>query len=71
MPDDTLEAALGEAKKAAQELARASARLTRRLLGGAERAAQNPRDSVERAARRAAKELEAAAREIDELLKKI
>jgi len=71
MTEDTLEAALGEAKKAAQDLARASAKLTRRMLGKAERAAKDPRGSVERATRRAAKELEAAAREIDEILKKI
>jgi hypothetical protein len=71
MPNDTLEAALGEARKAAQELARASAKLTRRLVDKAERAAQDPRGSVERAAKRAAKELDAAAREIDELLKRI
>jgi len=71
MPDDTLEAALGEAKKAAQELARASAELTRRLLGKAEQAAKDPRASVGRATRRVARELDAAAREIDELLKKL
>ena len=71
MSDETLEEALGETKKAAQELVRASAELTRRLLGKAERAAKDPKASVERAARRAAQELDAAAREIERLLKEI
>jgi len=71
MTEESLEEALGEAKKAAQDLVRASAQLTRRLLDRAQRAAKDPRGSVERAARSAAKELEAAAREVNEILKKI
>ena len=71
MPEETLEQALGEAKKAAKDLARASARLTRRLLERADRAAKNPSGTVKTATRRAAKELEAASREIDELLKRL
>jgi len=71
MTGDSLEAALGDAKKAAQDLVRASAKLTRRMLGKAEAAAKDPRASVRRATRRAARELESAAREIDQILKKI
>ncbi len=71
MPDDTLEQALGEAKKAAKDLARASARLTRKLLARADRAAKDPKGTVKSATHRAAKELEAASREIDELLKRL
>lgn len=71
MTDDTLEQALGEAKAAAKDLARASAQLARKLLDRAERAAKDPRGSAKRAARTTAKELESAAHEIDELLKKL
>jgi hypothetical protein len=71
MTDDELEEALGEAKKAAKDLARSSAELARRLLAKAERAARDPRGSAKRAARTTAKELESAAREIDQLLKKL
>jgi hypothetical protein len=71
MANEAFEQALGEARKAAKDLARASAQLTRRLLAKAERAAKDPRGSAERAARTAAKELESAAREVDQILKKL
>ncbi len=71
MPRSSFDQALGEAKKAAQDLAQVSAKLTRRLLAHAERAAKDPRGSVERAARKAAREMESAAHEIDEVLKRI
>ncbi len=71
MPKDSLDAALGDAKKAAKDLARESAKLARRLLDRAERAAKDPARTVRAATRKAAKELEAAAREIDEILKKV
>jgi hypothetical protein len=69
--DDSLDAALGEMKKAAKDLARGSSRLARRLLSKAEVAAKDPRGSVKKAARTAARELESAARDIDEILKKL
>lgn len=71
MPGDTFEEALRETKKAAQDLARATAKLTRRLLEKAEGAAKDPRGSAKRAARTTAKGLESAARDVDELLKKL
>ncbi len=69
MPSGELEQALGETKKAAKDLAVATARLTKRILHKADRAAQNPTASVEKAARKVAKELDAMAKEIDRLLK--
>jgi len=71
MTDETLERALGEAKTAAKDLARASAKLAKRILAKAERAAKDPKGSATRAARTTAKELESAAHEIDALLKKL
>jgi hypothetical protein len=71
MADDSLEAALGEAKQAAKDLARASKELTQRLLGKAERAAKDPKGTARRAAKTTAKELASVAREIDEILKKV
>jgi len=69
--DDKFEAALREATTAARDLVRASARLTRRILEKADRAAKDPKGSATRAAKRAAKELESASHEIDQLLKKL
>lgn len=69
MAKENLEEALGEAKRAAKDLAEATARLTKRLLVRADRAAKNPSASVQKAARRVADELEAMSREIDRLLK--
>lgn len=71
MTDESIEKALGEAMTAARDLARASAKLTRRLLQRADKAARDPKGTVTRAARSAAKELESASHEIDELLKKL
>ncbi len=70
-PEDTLDQALGEAKRAAQDLVRASAKLAARLLSKAETFARDPNASTKRAARQVAKELESAAREVDQLLKKL
>ena len=69
MPDDTLNQALSEAKRAAKDLASASAKLSKRLLAKAEGAAKDPEGSARKATRLVAKELEAAAREVDRILK--
>ncbi len=68
MPDEFQEA-LAETKRAAKELATATARLTRRVLSKADRAAQDPKGSVRKAASRVAKELDAMSAEIDRILK--
>ncbi|MGB6501106.1 MAG: hypothetical protein WBG19_06885 [Thermoplasmata archaeon] len=69
MTADDLEKALGESKRAAKELAVASARLTRQLLRKAEAAAKDPPGTATKAVKRIAEELDAAAREIDRILK--
>jgi len=71
MTDDSLDAALGEMKKAAKDLARESSKLASHLLRKAEVAAKDPKGSVGKAARTAARELENAAREIEQILKKV
>ncbi len=71
MSDETLGAALREARRAAVDLARHSGKLAKLLLARAERAAKDPRGSVARATRAAVMELDAATREIDRLLKKL
>lgn len=69
MADDTLNDALHEVKRAAKDLASASAKLSKRLVVKAERAAKDPEGSARKATRAVAKELDAAAREIDRILK--
>ena len=71
MPDDTLNQALYEAKRAAKDLASASANLSKRLLARAEGAAKDPEGSAKKATRLVAKELEAAAKEVDRILKNL
>ncbi len=68
---ETLEQILKETKRAAHELAQASARLSTRLVEKAQTAAREPKASAKRAAHQVAQELDAAAREIDRLLKEI
>lgn len=68
MTDETLNDALYEAKRAAKDLASASAKLSRRLLTKAEDAARDPEGSARKATRLVAKELDAAAREIERIL---
>ncbi len=70
MPTGDLEEALGEARRAAKDLAAATARLTKRVLAHADRAAKAPSASLQKAAHRVAEELESMSKEIDRLLKK-
>ncbi len=70
-PGDTVDQVLNETRKAARELADATARLSKRLVQKAQIAAKDPRGSTKKAARRVAKELDAAANEIDQILKKL
>jgi uncharacterized Zn finger protein (UPF0148 family) len=60
---------LADTKRAAKDLAASTARLSRQLLVKAETAAKNPPAAAKKVAHRAAKELEAAAREVDRILK--
>jgi hypothetical protein len=71
MSEDELEKALGESKRAAQELVRASARLTKHLLAKAEIAAKDPKGSATKAVRKVSQELEAASREVDRILREL
>ena len=68
---DTVDQILTETKKAAHELADASARLSKRLVARAQTAAKDPTGSAKKAAKRVAKELDAAAKEIDRILKSL
>jgi uncharacterized Zn finger protein (UPF0148 family) len=65
----SLEQLLAETKHAAKDLATSTAQLSKRLLTKARTAAKDPSGSAKKVAHRAAKELEAAAREIDRILK--
>ncbi|MFY9716742.1 MAG: hypothetical protein WAK40_02240 [Thermoplasmata archaeon] len=69
MTSDELQEALRESKRAAKDLALASARLTKHLLLQAGAVARDPRGSAAKAARQVGKELDAASREIDRILK--
>lgn len=68
---DPVEQILSETKRAAKELAEASARLSKRLVAKAQTAAKDPTGSAKRAAQKVAKELDSAAREIDRILKEL
>jgi len=69
MTDDSLRQALEDARNAAKELASASAQLAKRVVNKAETAARDPSGSATKAARRVAKELDAAASEIEKILR--
>ncbi|HTP54830.1 MAG TPA: hypothetical protein VML94_07760 [Thermoplasmata archaeon] len=69
MPESEFQEALRESKRAAKDLAVASARLTKHLLAKAGTAARDPKGSASKAARRVGKELEAASQQIDKILK--
>jgi hypothetical protein len=58
-----------ETRRAARELASATANLSRHLASRAESAARDPSGSAKKVAHRVAKELDAAADEIDRILK--
>lgn len=71
MPTGEVEQALAETKRAAKDLAEATARLTKRLLAKADTAAKDPAGSVEKAVKTVAHELDSLTKEIDRLLKKV
>ncbi len=71
MAKETLTDALNDAKRAAKDLAAASAKLSKRLIVKAERAAKDPEGSARRATKAVAKELDSAAKEIDRILKNL
>lgn len=58
-----------ETRRAARELASATAKLSRGLASKAESAASDPSGAAKKVAHRVAKELDAAAEEIDRILK--
>jgi hypothetical protein len=60
---------LAETRRAAKNLASSTAQLSKRLASKAEKAAKDPSGSAKKAVRRLSKELDAAAREIDRILK--
>ena len=66
---DTIDQVLNDTKRAAKELAEATAKLSRRLVEKAQTAAKEPRASAKKAAKRVAKELDSAAKEIDRILR--
>jgi F0F1-type ATP synthase membrane subunit b/b' len=69
MTDDSIEDILKDTKRAAKDLARASAELSRRLLTKAEVAARNPGGTARKAGKQLADELDAATREVERILK--
>jgi len=69
VPEQSLRDVLGDVRRASRNLAVATARLTKRIASKAEVAAQNPTDSAKKAAHRLAKELEAAANEVEKILR--
>jgi hypothetical protein len=69
MTGGEFEEALRDTKRAANDLAIASARLTKHLLSKAGSVARDPKGAAAKATRRVNRELEAASREIDRILK--
>ena len=66
---DPVEEILNETRKAARELANATARLSKRLVKEARTATKDPSGSAKKAVKRVAQELDSAAKEIDRILK--
>ncbi len=69
MVDDRIDEALRETRRAARELVKATAHLSKRLIGRAERAARDPTAAAAKVGRRVAKELDEASRAIERILK--
>jgi cell division septum initiation protein DivIVA len=65
----SFEQLVSETKHAAKDLAKSTAHLSKRMFSKAQTAAKDPSGSAKKVAHRAAKELEAAAREIDRILR--
>lgn len=68
---DAFDQILNDTKKAAHELADATARLSKRLVEKAQTAAKEPAASAKKAAKTVAKELDSAAKEIERILKEL
>lgn len=68
---DPVEQVLDETRKAARELADATARLSKRLVKEARTAAKDPPGSAKKAAKKVAQELDSAAKEIDRILRNL
>jgi hypothetical protein len=64
----SLDQAVTDAKRAAKDLASATAQIARRLAAKADRAAKDPSGSAKRGARRVAAELDKARSEIEKIL---
>lgn len=71
MSSKSLTDAVTEAKRAAKELAQATASLSREVLAKAKGAAKDPSATAHRVGERVARELDAASKEIDRILRKI
>ncbi len=69
MTGESTDQILDETKRAARDLAVASAKLSKHLLEKASIAARDPSGTAHKAADRVAKELDAVAKHIDEVLK--
>lgn len=69
MPDDSLNDVIDETRRAAKELAEAVAKLTKRAFAKAEAASNDPSLSARKVAQRVAKDLDAAAKEVDRILR--
>ncbi len=66
-----MDEALKELKRATKELAIASAQLSERVIQKAGAAAKEPKETVHRATATAARELDAAAKEIQRILRSL
>jgi cell division septum initiation protein DivIVA len=64
----SFEQAIADAKRAAKDLAAATARVADRVAGKADRAVKDPASSARRGARRVATELDRARKEIERIL---
>jgi len=69
MTDDEMTEMLRDTKRAAKDLAKATARLSKKLLSRAEAAAKDPSGSAKKVGHRVSKELDAATREIERVLR--
>jgi len=68
MPEESLKDALEKTRRAAKDLASASAKLAKRAVSKAEAAGRYPSGSAKKVANRVAKELDAAAKEVERIL---
>jgi hypothetical protein len=68
---DPIDQIVAEATRATRELAVATERLTRKTAHEAKRAVDDPSDAARRAVRRFRKEIEAARRDLDQVLREI